>query len=287
MKQIGTKFYLGGEEIKSVFLGGSRVSFNPFTILDPDAQAFITAAGITNQTQINAINGLVMDLKYYGLWNKMTAVYPFVGGTETTHKYNLINPADTDAAYRMGFLGGGWTHNSSGVQGNGTSSYGETYMNARTELAGGNSQNNAHAFLYMSSVTARGGADMGCSLASPAQAFNMNSRNASNLGGRACMTDDFTTTIGTTATSGAFGMSRLNSADYIFFVDKTQTTVTRTSATPPDYNIILQAQNRGGTIQNFQNRLVKLFTLGSGLTSSEVNQLVDVNTTYQTALGRL
>jgi energy-coupling factor transporter ATP-binding protein EcfA2 len=36
--------------------------------LDPDAQAFITAANITNQTQKIAINQLVLDLKSYSLW---------------------------------------------------------------------------------------------------------------------------------------------------------------------------------------------------------------------------
>ena len=49
--------------------------------VDPDAQAFITAAGITNPTQQAAINTLVVDLKGYNVWTKMKALYPFVGGT--------------------------------------------------------------------------------------------------------------------------------------------------------------------------------------------------------------
>ena len=260
--------------------------YNAVGVTDTDAEAFIGAAGITNPIQQLAINNLVIDLKEAGLWTKMDAVYPFVGGTATTHKYNLKNPQDTDAAYRMGFLGGGWTHNSNGITGDGTASYAETYMNASTQLNGGSAQNDAHAFLYLRSTSARAGADMGCSLASPAQAFNMNSRNASNLGGRACMTADVTTTFSTTATAGVFGMSRTNSSNYIHFIDKTQTTVTQASATPPNYNILLQAQNRGGIIQNFQNRNVALFTLGAGLTSGEIDTLVDINQTYQTTLNR-
>ena len=53
--------------------------------VDPDAQAFITAASITNPTQQSAVNQLVVDLKGYGVWSKMKAIYPFVGGTASQH----------------------------------------------------------------------------------------------------------------------------------------------------------------------------------------------------------
>ena len=68
--------------------------------IDTDAQAFITATGITDNTQKNSINQLVLDLKSYGVWSKIKAIYPFVGGTATTHKFNLKDPRDLDAAYR-------------------------------------------------------------------------------------------------------------------------------------------------------------------------------------------
>jgi len=48
------------------------------TSLDPDAAAFLTAAGITDPTQQSAINTLVLSLKADGLWTKMKAIYPFV-----------------------------------------------------------------------------------------------------------------------------------------------------------------------------------------------------------------
>jgi len=93
---------------------------------DPAAQAFITAAGITDPTQQSAINNLVIGLKADGLWTNMTAIYPFVGGTATTHKYNLKDPRDLDAAYRLSFSGG-WTHNANGITGNGVNSYADTF----------------------------------------------------------------------------------------------------------------------------------------------------------------
>jgi len=38
--------------------------------VDTDAQAFITAASITDSTQQSAINTLVTQLKTYGIWTK-------------------------------------------------------------------------------------------------------------------------------------------------------------------------------------------------------------------------
>jgi len=101
---------------------------NPYIFgLDPDAQAFITAAGLTNPTQQNAINILVVSLKGFGIWTKMKAIYPMVGGTATTHKWNLKDPRDLDSAYRLVFFGG-MTHSSNGILFGGVNGYGNTFL---------------------------------------------------------------------------------------------------------------------------------------------------------------
>jgi hypothetical protein len=97
----------------------------PVIIVDPNAQAFITAAGITDPTQQSAIDNLVIGLKADGLWTSMYAIYPFVGGTATTHKYNLKDPRDVNAAYRLQF-NGGMTHSSNGILFNGTNGWADT-----------------------------------------------------------------------------------------------------------------------------------------------------------------
>ncbi len=83
--------------------------------LDPNAQAFILAANITDPTQQQAINTLVVDLKANNLWNNMDAIYPFVGGTADSHKYNLKDPRDLDIAYRLEYRGTPATHNAQGI----------------------------------------------------------------------------------------------------------------------------------------------------------------------------
>jgi len=130
-----------GDSHSKSWAGLTDISGTPTT--DPDAQAFITAASITDPTQQAAINTLVVDLKADSLWTKMKAVYPFVGGTSTTHKFNLKNPLDTDAAYRLVFSGG-ITHSSTGVLPNGTNGLANTYLNPLSKLT----NNNLHLSYY-------------------------------------------------------------------------------------------------------------------------------------------
>ncbi|MFY8248217.1 MAG: hypothetical protein ACOVJ5_00770, partial [Gloeomargaritales cyanobacterium] len=99
------------------------------TSYDPDAQLFFNAqsgAGVTlTITQKDAVNQWVVDSKAIGIWTKFTAVYPMVGSTSTSQKFNLKNPLNTNAAFRLSFLGGG-THSSNGWQPNGINAYAET-----------------------------------------------------------------------------------------------------------------------------------------------------------------
>jgi hypothetical protein len=94
---------------------------------DADAQAFITAAGITDSTQKTAINTLVIGLKADTLWTKMQVIYPFVGGTASSHKFNLKDSRDLNAAFRLEFFGG-WTHSSTGAKPNGTNGYANSFF---------------------------------------------------------------------------------------------------------------------------------------------------------------
>lgn len=109
--------------------------------LDPAAAAFLAAAGITDTTITNAINRLVKNYKGQGnlnasvdLWTGSLAIYPFVGGTATTNKFNLKDPRDLDAAFRLGF-NGGWTHNANGITGNGVNTAANTFLNPSIALS--------------------------------------------------------------------------------------------------------------------------------------------------------
>ena len=118
---------------------------------DADAQAFITATGISG-TNATATNQLVIDLKSANIWTKMKAIYPMVGGTATTCKYNLKDPRDLNAAYRLTFFGGG-TFSSLGYQSNGTNAYVDTFL-APNVMA----LNSIHGSVYLQQDNAANGA---------------------------------------------------------------------------------------------------------------------------------
>ena len=110
---------------------------------DADANAFISAVqggGDTlTATEQSAIQTLVADLKTAGVWNKCDAIYPFVGGTASAHKWNLKNPVDTDAGFRLTFTGT-WTHDANGAKSDGAdTNYADTYWNVVAD-----SSNDAH-----------------------------------------------------------------------------------------------------------------------------------------------
>jgi hypothetical protein len=109
---------------------------NPYVFennFDPDAQAFITASGITSSIEQNTLNTFVIGLKGAGLWSLIYFMHVYLGSTASTHKYNLVNPLDTDAAFRLQF-NGGWTHSSTGATPNGVNAWADTFFDPSVNL---------------------------------------------------------------------------------------------------------------------------------------------------------
>ena len=79
----------------------------------------------------------------------MKALYPFVGGTATSHKFNLKDPRDLDAAYRLVF-NGGWVHSSTGAKPNGTTGYARTFLIPKTTFGRNISNTGDNAIIHVS-----------------------------------------------------------------------------------------------------------------------------------------
>lgn len=123
---------LGGNT--GIYLGSFSVTPPvPTPTFDPDAQLFITNAGITNPIEQAAANTLVVDLKTASLWPLIYFMHVYLGSTASTQKYNLKNPLDTDAAFRLGF-NGGWIHSSTGALPNGVNSWADTFFDPSVNL---------------------------------------------------------------------------------------------------------------------------------------------------------
>lgn len=247
---------------------------------DPDAGAFINASGIGG-IQAVAVNNMVNELKAVGLWNRFNFIYPFVGGTAESHKWNLKNPQNTDAAFRITW-GGTVTHNANGITGNGSTGYGNTYL---TPANTGGGQNNGHIGLYSNNIpTARTGTDIGATTNQAVSAVGMNLRNPSNILNTSYNSAAFTGPTNTTA--GFFLLSRSVSTEYKRYKNTTETTHTVTSATPSTTPIAICAWNNNGTIQNFMDRTYAFACAGYALTAAEVTNLYNIVQKFQITLGR-
>jgi hypothetical protein len=99
---------------------------------DADALAYFTAnTTITSAADKNAINTFYLGLKSDGIYTKIKAMYLPLWSSATANKWNLINPLDTNAAFRLTFSNG-WTHSSSGITP--TNAYAITYLSPLNNL---------------------------------------------------------------------------------------------------------------------------------------------------------
>jgi hypothetical protein len=250
--------------------------------IDPDAQAFITAAAITDPTQQSAVNQLVIDLKADGVWSKMKAIYPFVGGTASTHKFNLKNPLDTDAAYRLTF-NGGWTHSSNGALPNGTNAYANTFLIPNTKLT----LNSTHASFY-SRTNSSSGMDIGCSdggftnMIFMLNRFSGDNRNYLGINSSALVVDF----AGFPRSDGFFCLRRNNSTEIVNSRNSVNTTFSQNSGGKSTFPIYISSMNQGGTINYISNRQAAFASIGDGLTDTEAANLNTRVQTFQTTLNR-
>lgn len=78
------------------------IEFELTPAIDPDFSAFIAAAGISSAAQVGAVEALVTGFKADGIWQLMQAIFPFVGGTDDSHKWNLKDPATYQLVFAPG-----------------------------------------------------------------------------------------------------------------------------------------------------------------------------------------
>ena len=252
--------------------------------IDADAQAFITASQITNQTQILAINTLVVNLKSNSLWSKMKYIYPMVGGTAFSHKWNLKDSRDLDAAFRLNFIGG-WTHTATGALPNGTNGYANTFLYPQVNLG----LNNTHIAFYHRIQTAiskqavhgvEGDASGERFFLFP-QSFNIGTLSDmyNNTNGR------LTINLGTS--KGLIFSSRISAISHkIYLNGSLKASNTTSGGVLPNRPFFMSAGNTATGAQFFSNNEVAFASIGDGLTDAEALTYYNIIQAYQTTLSR-
>jgi hypothetical protein len=132
---------------------GATTKLSGGVAIDADAQAYFTAnSTLTDVSQKNAINQFVLDLKYHSLWTLGKYLYLGFLGDSTKVKYNLFSPASNVLT-----LSSGWSYDSHGMQGNGTSAFAQTGFIANSSA----SLNSKTLFVYSQTDSDQLGIEIG------------------------------------------------------------------------------------------------------------------------------
>jgi len=256
----------------------------PSASCDADAQTFITAAGITDATQTAALCQLVVDLKSAGVWTSLNAIYPFVGGSATTHRYNLKNPT----TYQITWFGG-VTHSANGVQFNNINSYGDPgYVESTIETFGSThravyDRSNINDFGCQIGVLGAGGGYQRNYMANKYNNnYYMDVYDVQDFYGRltAASPDSRAFWINSRTSLGAGGFKVYRNGVSI------NTTTNANVGSQPNVGTWIGALNANGSLSQPTGHQVAFASMGAGLTNTQVSSYYTAVQTFQTTLGR-
>lgn len=240
--------------------------------------AFVAAAGLTDATQIQAIYSLVDELQAAGLWEKMTALYPFVGGTARSHQFNLKDPRDADEAFRLTFPNGS-AHSAGGVF---TFGGVDTHLSPIVSMA----QNDSHLSFY-SRTDQTGGLEMGSQTSSGGLATFLSYSFSGN--GTYQSLNNYDSNVAAPQflpTTGHLILSRTSAASLTATRGSTAHVLNFPSAGLPTPTMFIGARHIELRGDYAGGKQCAFASIGRGLTSSETQAFQTIVQSYQIRLGR-
>jgi hypothetical protein len=256
---------------------------------DIDAQAFFdrvtTAGGTLSLTEKNAVNSLVVKMKFDGIWTKMKAIYPMVGASAAACAQNLKSSSFT------GSFSSGWTFASTGVTPNGTSAFLDT--NYLVDSTNGYSHSNMHLSHYSRTNLGTGvqvDIGAGISLPLPTNFHNFYHLITPNIGGT---TGNLQLNTSTANSLGFAIKSATSSTSLKLYKNNSlleTITTAQTSSSNIGVNMTIGAQNRSlsgiATPINFSSRQCAFSSIGDGLTDTEASDFYTAVNSFQVTLNR-
>ncbi|MDR6195919.1 SGNH/GDSL hydrolase family protein [Siphonobacter sp. SORGH_AS_0500] len=105
-RQLGNIYYLPAEPVSitvSITLNEVLLPSSPIQVYEPESLAYFAADGVQTLKTRESLDKLIKRLKINNLWNDVKALWV---GAGYTRRFNVKNPQDTDAAYRLTFPNG-------------------------------------------------------------------------------------------------------------------------------------------------------------------------------------
>lgn len=260
-------------------VGSQIVQFVP----DADAAAFFsrvtTAGGSLSNAEQLAVNQLVLDMKSYGIWTKMKAIYPMVGASQAACSQNLKSSSFT------GTFTTGWTFASTGATPNGTSAYMDTGFLPSTN----STVDNVHLSFYSRTNNSYGSfpVEMGSEVANGSTAFALAVRMPADpfkgrIGGGVAVS------YSNSDSSGFYCVSRISSTN--IFGQKNGTTqatnTTSQSFQNVPFNIWIGCLNNANSVLIPSNRQCAFASIGDGLSTTEASNFYTAVQAFNTNLSR-
>ena len=250
-----------------------------------EALKFIDSSGITNQTEKDAICTLVKQLKDSSLWTSMLAIYPFVGGTASSSKWNLVNPVNSNSAFRLDFFGG-WTFASTGAKPNGINAYAITYFVPINSWASDTSISFGY---YSTTNTSATQVEMGIDAGITGTILlELNTSGTTYL--RANVSWTYTTTFADANSLGFYVGSRISSTQEKCFkngVLKATGVFNKSIFATDSRPIYLAAWNKPPSTPFYYSSKNCTFSfIANGLTDAEIATLYNIVLAFNTTLGR-
>jgi hypothetical protein len=278
--------YIGNTLINDVMLGSQRMDdvLEVNQGINKNVRDFALAAGISDTNIINSLDNLVFDLTNNNLLNKFYAIYPLVGGTADSCKWNLISTSSFNLNYT-----GSFNFTNTGISGSGTTSNTNTSFTPSTNTADWATNNSFGVYV---NTNVSGGYDMGAESPFPASPTNADtyliSRYTNNT---AIFYNSGSVSVASTDSTGFWFGNVSGSAGTNINLYKNGTSVA-SKASPTTYTItkplFFTANNpEGAAVANENSRRQYSFAfIARAFNSSEALTLSNIVNTFQTSLGR-
>lgn len=257
---------------------------------DIDAQRFIYATGVTSFNIKRAITYLVQNMKANNLWVKCQAIYPMVGGNPWSCKFNLINPRDSDLAFRLSFVANP-TFSYQGVDWNGSTQYANTFVTPSTSTI--ILQDSCHFSYYSREnvqessfvVGSTDGTNNRYSYLALRQAGTGNTNVDVNSASSSA------TTVVNSDSRGFYIASRVNATQCLAVKNGVSTTGSNNSVGLSTIPFLIAARNVGATpgsvsASGFSTQQCAFASIGSGLTTTDCFNFYNIVQQFQIILGR-
>ena len=255
-----------------------RVRASTEALFDPDAQAFFDrvtdAEGSLSTTEQDAVNTLVVQMKADGIWSKMKAIYPMVGASAAACAQNLKSASFT------GSFSSGWTFSSTGVKGNGSSTFFNTNFISSAELT---LTSGSYSFYSRTDVNEE---SIDMAVLSTTNSIHQIITRLANTQYFYYRSSNANVNIPSANSLGHYILNRNSSTNTLGFKNGVEVWNEVQTAGLPTESIYLGARNQSGVGVIPTSREYAFASCGDGLTDTEASNFYTAVQTFNTTLSR-